>query len=551
MHKKLFLFLFCFSLYSSSVFSQKEASKWFFGKYANINFTGNTIISLTNNCSINTMEGCASMCNSNGDLLFYTDGTYVVNKNNLYMPNGTGLLGTMTSTQSALIVPDPGNSLKYYVFTAPAQAGVYAFATNTSISYSIVDMSLAGGLGDVTIKNQNLLSPACEKLTAIKHCNQIDYWVIAHEWNSDAFYSYLVTANGISPPVITSIGIVNMDYLGNGANVETIGYLKGSPNGKKIAAATNTTHKVEIFDFDNQTGQLSNPITIDFSNPIKNTYGLSFSPDNSKLYVSTVTNIYQYSLLAGSSSAIIASKYLVANSTTVMFDALQIGPDSKIYVASMRINSPNNDYLHRINNPNQSGVACDFEDEAVHLSNQTYCNVGLPNYIDGIFEEKPLMDSIISTCTFPVILDQNTRNKHYLWSTGDTTPTISIDSAGLYWVTIQLSSCAAVTLPVKVIDNSLVGYSTLKPINIFSPNNDGINDEFGFKDVIGSDYKFEVYNRWGQLVFSTTNPTSQWNGTFNSGVCAEGVYYWIVQFKREAVCNNSNVINKGFVTLVR
>ena len=264
MIKKILIYLSCFFIYSTSVFAQKEANHWHFGTNANINFNGNTVTSLMNNCAINTIEGCASISNSNGDLLFYTDGTYVVNKNNFSMPNGTGLLGSMTTTQSALIVPDPGNSQKYYLFTAPAQAGYYSFATNPSISYSVVDMNLAGGLGDVVLKNQTLLSPACEKLTAIKHCNQIDYWVIVHEWNTDAFYSYLISGTGISAPVISHIGIVNMDYLGTGTNLETIGYLKASPNGKKIATATYATSKVEIFDFDGQTGLLSNPLTLDF-----------------------------------------------------------------------------------------------------------------------------------------------------------------------------------------------------------------------------------------------------------------------------------------------
>ncbi len=256
-------------------------------------------------------------------------------------------------------------------------------------------------------------------------------------------------------------------------------------------------------------------------------------------------------MLAGTPSAILTSKYKVASPSNYMLDALQIGPDNKIYVANIRVNYLTSDHLYRINSPNLSGIACDFEYDAVLLSNQSDCLNGLPNFIDGIFEEKPQMDSIIPTCSFPIILDQNTRNKQYLWSTGDTTPTISVDSAGLYWVTIQLSSCATVTLTVKIIDNSLVAHSVLKSINVFSPNNDGINDEFGFKDVIGSDFKFEVFNRWGQPVFSTTDPNSQWDGTSKIGICPEGVYYWIAQYKREAICNNSIAMNKGFVKLVR
>ena len=118
-------------------------------------------------------------------------------------------------------------------------------------------------------------------------------------------------------------------------------------------------------------------------------------------------------------------------------------------------------------------------------------------------------------------------------------------------MSIQLSACVSITDTVRVVNNSLAGITTLKPINVFTPNNDGINDKFGFKDIIGSEFHFEVYDRWGELVFKTTDSNVQWDGTSNKGICSDGVYYWIAQFKREAACNNAIVINKGFITLVR
>jgi len=92
-----------------SVLAQGEANFWYFGRQGGLNFNnGNTIVS--SGSSINTNEGCATFSNAQGNLLFYTDGTKVWNKNHDVMPNGTNLLGNPSSSQSAIIVPHPGNS---------------------------------------------------------------------------------------------------------------------------------------------------------------------------------------------------------------------------------------------------------------------------------------------------------------------------------------------------------------------------------------------------------------------------------------------------------
>jgi len=111
-------FLIFFSLLSLEAFSQGEASNWFFGDKAGIKFNmDNTITVLSTDPSpvgLRTNEGCSSYSTSTGDLLLYTDGRTVWDKNHIIMPNGdyfggTGLMGDPSSTQSGIIVPKPNN----------------------------------------------------------------------------------------------------------------------------------------------------------------------------------------------------------------------------------------------------------------------------------------------------------------------------------------------------------------------------------------------------------------------------------------------------------
>ena len=142
--------------------SQQQAAIWYFGDRAGLDFTTGVPIVL-NDGALDTLEGCATISDAMGNLLFYTDGSTIWGSNHIPMPNGAGLLGDSSSSQSAIIVPAPDNVDIYYVFTVTFQA--YPEGAN----YSVVDMSLNGGLGDVVTKNVALFAPAAEKLTAVQH----------------------------------------------------------------------------------------------------------------------------------------------------------------------------------------------------------------------------------------------------------------------------------------------------------------------------------------------------------------------------------------------
>ncbi|MBP6391037.1 MAG: hypothetical protein KA175_09160 [Flavobacteriales bacterium] len=125
--------LVCLMLAPFNGAAQNENKWWFFGE-AGVDFNGPQPIAYFNSAMDQT-EGSASISDDQGNLLFYTDGVQVWNRNDQAMPNGSGLMGHSSSTQSALIVPRPSACGLYYIFTT------YASCIGTPLHYSVVDMS--------------------------------------------------------------------------------------------------------------------------------------------------------------------------------------------------------------------------------------------------------------------------------------------------------------------------------------------------------------------------------------------------------------------------
>ena len=137
---------------------------WYFGNHAALNFSSGSPVAVAGS-AMDAEEGSASISDSNGNLLFYTNGISVWNRNNIQMPNGSGLLGDNSSTQSALIIPHPDSTNIYYIFTSAIGGNPNGY------NYSEVDMTLDSARGDITVKNIHLFDSSSEKLTAIKNCN--------------------------------------------------------------------------------------------------------------------------------------------------------------------------------------------------------------------------------------------------------------------------------------------------------------------------------------------------------------------------------------------
>ncbi|WP_317897649.1 T9SS type A sorting domain-containing protein [Aurantibacillus circumpalustris] len=375
------LLFFLFNLFVCLAFSQNETNKWYFGNHAGLDFMTSPPTILTNG-AINTIEGCASMSDTSGNLMFYTDGITVYNKMHIAMANGTGLTGNSSSSQSAIIAKQPGNSTVYYVFTQSGPPGAGS-------AFSIVDMSLAAGMGSVTVKNTTLSAICTEKLTSVKHCNGSDIWVIIHDWNSADFKSFLLSSTGVNTtPVISTIGTTHS------INPNYAGCMKTSPNGKKLALAIHGLGAFELYDLDNSTGVISHSLSLT-TNAVNKAYGVEFSPDGTKLYGGTGYSngfLYQWNLCAGNDSLIVASKYPVYTSTAGIA-AMQAASDGKIYAARY-----NQSTLGVINNPNVLGAGCNYVDLGQSIAPKSTV-WSIPNFITSYFKTAPTPFTYSSSCT--------------------------------------------------------------------------------------------------------------------------------------------------------
>ncbi len=405
--------------------AQEEASVWYFGIGAGLDFSNGDPVVLENGV-INTIEGCASISDEQGDLLFYSDGISVFNRNHEKMPNGSGLKGHSSSTQSGIVVPAPLNPNLYYLFTAfyQAQGGMY---------YSVIDMTRDGGMGDITRKNVLLKNPATEKLTAVMHENGNDVWVIGHDWGNDAFMAYLVTPNGVSEPVISNVGF-DLNYSADNADAfKAKGYLKASPDSRKIVAA-HSFIGVELFDFDNATGKLTNPQVL-MQSSIKDFYGLEFSPSSEMLYLTIIEeDIYQFNLKDADP---------VASMHTINFPAstsggMQLGPNGKIYLSSFGS-------LSVINNPDAVGDNADFEFDAIDLGNGKG-TLGLPPFISSYFKAGILADNFcFGSATEFTTNTYGEAITSIMWNFGDgetsneESPTHLYDTPGNYEVEVLIN----------------------------------------------------------------------------------------------------------------
>lgn len=351
----IFTFIMSFDL------NAQQANYWYFGDKAGLNFNNIPPTALTDG-QMSTTEGCATVSDSTGHLLFYTDGKTVWNKNHVPMSNGTGLLGHESSTHSAIVIPKPGSNTIYYVFTADADENHGA----AGYRYSEIDMSLNGGLGDVTaIKNILLYAPSSEKLTAASHANGIDIWVITKDLGNQNYRSYKVTCSGVdNNPVISTVA----PFSGN-----TLGYkggcIKVSPDGSKIASARFQEGSWDLLKFDNTTGIISDRILIPQPGAIT-IYGVEFSPNSQLVYING-DYTFQYKVDIHDSATIRSSIYQV-DSVRFLHPAIQLGPDNKIYSNTF----PNTSV---INNPNQYGIGCTYSQQAISLSGRNG-NYGLPTF---------------------------------------------------------------------------------------------------------------------------------------------------------------------------
>lgn len=601
-----------------------EADQWTFGLRSQLNFNQGTPIALAMPGNIEFIIGSATISDADGNLLFMSDGMSVYT-NGYYLLDGTNDLdGNKAATQSALFVPDPGNADRYFLFTVDMYLpGIF----DNGVKYTTIEK--VGGLWTITAKNQSLFNKNSQKLVSVKHANMHDYWVIAHGYGSAdgaKFYAYKVSDNGVeTSPVVSEVGTKHQGESGSAFN-NNGGFMKVSSDGKKLALVIPDDGIIEVFNFDSENGTFSLSAQSG-AGAFEYPYGVEFSPDKSKLYISTaplgtsVTNyLYQFDLQAGNyinnptEIAKITSTQLPGNDSLI--GALQLGIDGKIYLSNYRMGLQTLTGLSVINNPNRPGTACNFNEIDHNITNGLSLNgseslIGLPNFVSTFLDIPQI--TYVNHCATEITyfnlrnkenidniswdfgdgntstLENGTENTYqsagnytvnvtenygtgsydysqeitiyplpsvdlgedviyilqnssltldageydeYLWQPGGSTERyLDVTDEGIYTVTVTDTNCCVNTDQVEI------KYADIYVPNAFKPTS-SVSENKTFK-VFGPttallNFEMKIFNRWGQVVYTTNDPEKGWDGTFEGGDAATGVYVWLLNYNSTA-----------------
>lgn len=379
--------------------SGQQYNNWYFGQKAGLSFNNpanQPVSNILTNSVMKADGGCSSICDSAGNLLFYTNGVTVYNRNHEVMWKGDGLAGISTIVgyrypgfQNCIIIQHPAGNGLYYIFT-----------TNNDIDdpgygyrYSIVDMKRDNGNGEVTAKNILLSSACTDRLTAARHADGVSVWLITNNRFSNIFNTWLITCNGLQPdPVVSEAGEVLGSYSTDWSPIS--GIMKVSPDGKQLCQThsdggsdgdSDPTRFFQLFDFDNSSGKISNPRKISYDE--EHTISCEYSPDSKYLYVTRSKlrrsqpgqySIDQLEAKPGTEAAIISSRIRITtcggSACGNDFETLQTGPDGKIY-----LNRQHSAKLSVISYPNIKGIGCNLEPDKIDL---TRSSGPLPNMIN-------------------------------------------------------------------------------------------------------------------------------------------------------------------------
>lgn len=361
---------------------------WVFGQNAGLDFS-TTPPTPFSNLPINTYEGCASISDTKGKLIIYSDGVKVWDATGTVRATGLGLDGHNSSTQSALIVPDPATGDRYYIFTSDGASGASKHVNGIRLTIgSWVKVPLA----QLMKMPPTARYSATERLVAVRHRNGRDFWVLTviqagkpvdDTSGTQGFLRvFKVTAAGVS-----YVGDQNLNHV-----IADIGHLKVSKNGTHIAIADLWSRRVLVYPFSpatglvNAAGLINIPVTVPPFNTGGFPYGVEFSPDGKLLYYATLfplpisasptsdSHIFQVELATG--AQVLVGTHPNDKAGDVSVGALQLGFDDLIYIAQDGENQ-----LGIIGKPDANGSLCDVQFSAIALAKGSKCNAGLPNMI--------------------------------------------------------------------------------------------------------------------------------------------------------------------------
>jgi len=348
-----------------------------------LDFRNGSLSVSTDSFFIELHSSVANICDADGQLLFYTNGCKIANAAHQLMENGDDInpgpvhelqcfredypwQGAYTAGyQSCLALPAPGSDSLYYLFH---KGLVYEQDPQTGLNvltqplyYSLVNMAANGGLGRVEVKNVPIIDVDVQfgQLTAVRHANGIDWWVLSPgARGSNLYYRFRLSTEGVGPVQTQTVGAVH---------TRGGGWANFSPDGLRYARYNPANNDdVFLFTADRTTGELSNFVFIPIDEGV--TYfnsGVAFSPNSRYLYVSSALKIFQFDTWADdiAASGVVVGEYEPTNEFIPEdFWGMQLGPDCRLYVYCNSC-----DVVHVIHRPDERGAACQFEQAAVSL----------------------------------------------------------------------------------------------------------------------------------------------------------------------------------------
>jgi gliding motility-associated-like protein len=370
-------------LVSNIVNGQHEYDNWYFGKYSAINFSTSPPRVKKDNAMFAGIAATSISDKNTGELLFYTDGSTVWNKNNVAMKNSYMFDSTYLSRFSdVIIIPFLHNTKKYHIYARH-------WIDHVIYSYT-VDMSLDNGLGALIENQVSTRAFSSNAFFTTKHAIDSSYWLVTYypDSDSDFFFAYKVNDSGISSKPITSKHKSN-------PQLQRVGEITTTSNGSKIAITYYDLNKaaVQVYDFDKQCGTVGFPIKLSVDSNWTQALGVSFSPDDTKLYV-TVSPSPSYLIQYYGSNF---SQWQIIDSSKSNFNGIRLGPDNRLYI-SLNDNA-NHDPSSRIDvllYPDKLGNNTGYTPNYLDLGTNKTSNYRFPSLI---YDKSPWGNTLTNAIT--------------------------------------------------------------------------------------------------------------------------------------------------------
>ncbi|MBK9109479.1 MAG: PKD domain-containing protein [Saprospiraceae bacterium] len=560
-------FLVALIIYSICLQAQDKYDQiWLFGHRPNkpIDYLGGSIMSFLHNepelnyfvINCDLVEN-ASICDSAGKLVAYTNGCAIYNSNHKIVPNGdtlnpgetynnycNGSNGFYPTRSLALALPGFSPDTFYFFHVGDDEDGNPGIVYMTTLLHSEMN-------GTRIITKNNIIgkTKVVSAIQAVRHGNGRDWWIILHQTLSNYFFKYLLTPTGITGPILQQIGYKwTFSYWTSQAAF--------SPNGKwySIMSESNGVH---LFNFDRCTGLFSN--YQELVRPVNDTRfyprGICFSPNSNYLYLSADFTLYQYEL--GPSN--VSNSYTVIDTNDFFklpytfnssFYQLMLGPDNKIYGNT----SSQTNFLHVIHNPDNKGDACNFVQHDILLPSSYWQSMpNFPHYRMYELEDSPC--DTLGINKLPIAnwrYEIDTLNRlnfnftdlsypnitSWSWTFGDSlsfnnesqeqNPKHEFSRNGKFNVCLTVTNkhgshklCKEITIGTVDANNEYIGISIFNSLQV-TPN--PIHEYLNIKitNYIPNKLKVYIYNELGVKVFSQHLKTG--NNIVNTSFLISGLY---------------------------